>query len=346
MRIPPIAVLVLLLALCCSPKSGGQLAPTPTRAVEGFVVVGYATSWDSIMPNPAYLTHINYSFTFIKDDFESLDIENTERLAEIVALKDRYPHLKVLLSLGGWGAGNFSEMAASEEHRRNFCKNCRDALQRYRLDGIDMDWEYPTTSVAGISSSMADKKNFTLLMKDMREALGADRLLTVAAASNARYVDWEDVLPYIDWVNNMSYNMGTPPYHNSPMYRSSMTVQEIGENWDGSVRCFFEKGVPYDKLVMGLPFFGHDANEIINYRDIPFEGLTREWDNIAKVPYLVDASGKMVITYDDPESLQIKLDYILQKRFLGAMYWNIEADDDDWTLSKLVASALLDGNDR
>ena len=126
--------------------------PTPGTQVENHIIVGYATYWDSVMPDPTNLTHINYSFAHIKNDFESLDIKTSSRLKKIAALKDTNPDLKVLLAVGGWGAGNFSEMAADENHRKKFCENCLAAINQYNLDGIDLDWEYPTSSSAGITS--------------------------------------------------------------------------------------------------------------------------------------------------------------------------------------------------
>ena len=60
------------------------------------------------------------------------------------------------------------------------------------------------------------------------------------------------------------------------------------------------------------------------------------------VPYLVNASGTMVLTYDNERSIGLKADYVKSKGLLGAMYWNIEGDDKNWTLSKAIASRLLD----
>ena len=161
----------------------------PAVSPSGYIIVGYATYWDKTMPDPALLTHINYSFAHIKSDFESLDIKTPSRLQQIAALKKSNADLKVVLSVGGWGAGNFSEMAASETHRKNFCKNCLNAVKSYNLDGIDLDWEYPTSNSAGISSSPNDTENFTLLLKDLRATLGNDYLLTMASSASAKYVD-------------------------------------------------------------------------------------------------------------------------------------------------------------
>ena len=56
-------------------------------------------------------------------------------------------------------------------------------------------------------------------------------------------------------------------------------------------------------------------------------------------------AGKMILTYDDEESIALKADYIKYKGLRGAMYWNIEADDDTWTLSKAVATRLLESRE-
>ena len=101
------------------------------------------------MPDPSLLTHINYAFGKIGSDFETLKISTDSRLKKLVGLKKTNPSLKVLLSIGGWGAGNFSEMAADESHRKKFCENCLKAVNQYGLDGIDLDWEYPTSSSGG-----------------------------------------------------------------------------------------------------------------------------------------------------------------------------------------------------
>ena len=313
------------------------------KAVSNTVIVGYAVYWEDTMPDPTLMTHINYAFAHIKNDFETLDIKTASRLSQIVALKKKNPALKVLLSVGGWEAGNFSEMAADETHRKNFCKNCLSAVQKYGLDGIDIDWEYPTSSAAGISSSPNDTKNFTLLMRDLRETLGENRLLTMASASNAKYVNFKQATQYMDFVNVMTYDMGNPPKHNAALYRSSMASESCEE----SVAKHFEAGVPYEKIVLGIPFYGHGDGKAfasyIDYRDLVINTSTYtvQWDDVAKVPYVTNSSGKMVFTYDDAKSVGLKADYILEKNLRGAMYWNIEADNASWVLSKAIASRLL-----
>ena len=286
---------------------------TPATTPDGYIIVGYATYWDKTMPDPALLTHINYSFAHIKSDFESLDIKSESRLIQIAALKKTYPDLKVVLSVGGWEAGNFSEMAADATHRKNFCQNCLNAVKKYNLDGIDLDWEYPTSSAAGISSSPDDTQNFTLLLKDLRAALGNDRLITMASSASAKYVDFKSCIDYLNFVNIMTYDMGKPPYHNAGLYKSSMTKRSCDE----SVALHYKAGVPYEKIVLGVPFYGHGndsdfTSECLDYRDIKFDSskYSVRWDNTAQVPYLVNTVGTMVLSYDDETSVGLKADYV------------------------------------
>ena len=342
--------LLPLLISCQEPENVYvNLDPLPVEEARealppnGPIVVGYATYWDTTLPDPSLLTHICYAFGHIKPDFESLDIKNDSRLTAIVALKEKNPNLKVLLSVGGWGAGNFSEMAADEKHRQRFCRNCLSAIKQYNLDCIDLDWEYPTSTVAGISASPSDTRNFTLLLKDLRETIGNGKLITMASADNAKYVDFRSAVFYLNFVNIMTYDMGRPPYHNAALYPSDLSQMSCDE----SVALHFKAGVPYGKMVLGIPFFGRGDGKAfggadeVDYKDIKTKDYTVLRDDTAKVPYLVDKSGNMVLSYDDETSVGLKADYVKSKNLLGAMYWSIEEDDSSWTLSKAIAKRLL-----
>ena len=310
------------------------------------IIVGYITYWEERMPDPTLLTHINYAFAHIKDDFESLDIKSPSRLKEVVGLKKQNPNLKVVLSVGGWEAGNFSEMAADIRHRKKFCENCLAAVEKYGLDGIDIDWEYPSSDAAGISHSVQDISNFTLLMRDLRKVLGSDRLVTIASYAKVKYYDLNALNKYLDFINIMTYDMGRPPYHNAALYSSSATKYSCEE----AVEKHHTSGFPYEKLVLGVPFYGKQLNqsESVDYIDIVtgrYNNYTRCWDEAAMVPYLADESGTMILSYEDAESAALKAEYVMSKGLRGAMYWNIEADDNNWTLSKALAEGILSISD-
>ena len=196
-------LLVLLVVLC------GWVGAFAKKAEP--VVVAYVTSWTRVMPDPTVMTHINYAFGHVNEQFNGVRIDNEQRLRDIVALKKQQPKLRVMLSIGGWGSGRFSEMAGSETNRKAFAKDCRRVCNELGLDGIDIDWEYPTQNSAGISASPNDTENFTLLMRDLREALGKKLWLTLASVGSAQFIDFRSCQQYLDVVNVMAYDMGNPP---------------------------------------------------------------------------------------------------------------------------------------
>jgi len=321
----------------------------PVNPGGNFIIVGYdyGGNSDSFLPDPTYLTHINFAFGKIKSDHQSLEIKKETRLKKIVDLKKKNPNLKVMLSIGGWGADYFSGMAADEANRKAFCDNCLAAVNKYGLDGIDLDWEYPgETTSEHIEASTADKDNFTLLVKDLRATLGEGKLITMASSAKAAYVKFRDFIDYMDFVNIMTYDMGDPPKHNAGLYASSMTKRSCDE----SVSLHLAAGVPLDKIVLGMAFYGRDdhnaytagkSDNFVYFKDIVIGSYYQCWDDEAKVPYLTDMSGNMVLSYDNEQSISLKAQYVKQKGLKGAMYWAIQGDDANWTLSKAIAGPLL-----
>ena len=164
------------------------------------------------------MTHINYAFGHVNETFNGVRIDNPDRLRMIVGLKAQNPALKVMLSVGGWGSGRFSEMAATSENRLSFARDCKRVVDEFGLDGIDIDWEYPTQSQAKISSSPDDTENFTLLMRDLRKILGKRSLITAATVSTANYIDFRSCVQYMDFVNVMAYDMGGNRGHHASLF--------------------------------------------------------------------------------------------------------------------------------
>ena len=301
------------------------------------VVVAYVTSWSQTIPDPIVMTHINYAFGHVNKSFDGVDIDNETRLKQIVALKKKNPKLKVLLSVGGWGSGGFSEMAASEQKRLAFSQDCRRVVDQFKLDGIDIDWEYPTQSSAGISSSPDDTRNFTHLMHDLRKELG-DKLLTCATVASGEYIDFLSCIQYIDMVNVMSYDMGNPPFHHSALYPSEIT------NWMtayAAIEAHLKAGVPCEKLVMGMPLYGRGLKGYTTEPDST-KGVTECWHEQSMVPYLINSQGELVMGFENERSIGIKCQYIIDHRLHGGMYWEY-GDDRQKTLRDVICKILMHG---
>ena len=287
----------------------------------------------------------------------------TKYMKKLAAYKKDYPELKLLLFIGGWGknADGFSEMAKDPAKRALFCSECLRLCNELNFDGVDIDWEYPTYSAdagkdgyAGTGADPADTENFTILMKELRKTLGPNRLISYAASDSGKYINNAEVLQWVDYINVMTYSMGNPPYHNSPLYRSSLTKSRSGEE---SIELFHKQGVPYDRMNYGLAFYGH-ADGTVYPSSMPYHKIVdalstglvdgksvagynyRCWDNVGKNCYLGDANGKMYSSYEDEVSLSYRVAFVKEKGMLGAFAWEYREDAKDGTLRKYVYNAF------
>lgn len=329
MKVLKSLVILLLFSAICVAK------PKP-------IIVAYVTSWTTVIPDPNYVTHINYAFGHVGETFNSVKIDNESRLKTIVALKNKYPKLRVMLSIGGWGSGRFSEMAATEQNRKQFAEDCQRVVREFKLDGIDIDWEYPTSNAAKISNSPNDTKNYTLMMQEIRKSIGGNKLLTLASAADAKYIDFRSIASIVDFVNIMAYDMANPPYHHAGLFKSKYTS---GLSVDEAITAHVDAGIPIDRLVLGIPFYGHGRNGVggyVDYRDlVKISSFKPMFDDEAKAPYWENDKGEFVLTYETPESIAIKCEYLQKRGMLGAMYWDYGADTDEGVLRKAVYKGVI-----
>ena len=320
--------------------------PMPATAKK---VVAYVTSWSSVAVDANAMTHINYAFGGI-DNNSQVYVDGKNRFQEIVALKQKNPALKVLLSIGGWGRGNFSPIAADEAKRKTFAQSCRNFCDQNGIDGIDIDWEFPGNNSSGETSPAGEKNNYTLLMRDLREALGDDLLLTMASSSSPDYYDYNSLIGYLDFVNVMTYDMASPPHHHSALYRGGT----VGNGWcvaHESIQNHLKAGIPPEKLVMGLAFYGNgngdgsgSANQV-SLQEIEDGIAEGKWidhfDDVAKVPYVTNKNGQFVYGYDNARSLTIKCQYIVDNDLAGGMYWEYANDNQMGTERYTVYDCLV-----
>ena len=337
------------------PYTGGYLCKDEYLG-ERPAVIAYLTEYTSSSSLDAtYLTHINYChgrFVNPKTGDGGINIEGVSLMKKVLALKTKKPSLKVLLLIGGWGekADGFSEMAKSAAKRTEFCQACKAHIDTYGFDGIDIDWEYPGGGPSSNGQSSADKANFNLVLKELRETIGDTKIISVASSSSAGYIDWPTAIKYVDYVNDMTYDMGKPPKHNSPLHKSSTFNQSSCES---SIASHKDKGIPLNRIVLGVPFYGHGIDPYasdVKYNEMAailsatsgtYAGKNiRKWDDTAKVPYLVDESGKMYLGYDDPESVAYKGAFALEKGLFGVMFWEYRHDDSNHSLLKSLYGAV------
>jgi chitinase len=283
---------------------------------------------------------------------------------QITVLKGKHPGLKFIMSVGGWtDSGPFYEMAATEPSRQAFVDSCAAFLKTYpQFDGIDIDWEHPV--VGGLQPGQPrDAHNYVLLLDALRKAIGADKLLTVAVSASPRGIEpleYREMAASLDWVSVMTYDFhtgGTRTGFNAALYNHE-DPSNPKFNLHDAVQGILAKGVPRSKLVAGVPFYGRGwrgvessavwstgtgslqvgAYKTIAETFLKTAGYVRYWDDVAKVPWLYSAEAKTWISYEDPQSMRLKGEYIAQQDLSGAMFW--ELSNDDGTLLDALRTGL------
>ena len=375
--------LVALLQVGCIAAATGQ---TPSPARKSLKVIGYYADWTAarypLATIPAdKLTHVNYAFGKIGQDNRltwNTGLANEQvypgdctqpgcphgLFNQITVLEKKHHHLRFLISVGGWtDSGPFYEMAATEPARQTFARSCADFLERYpQFDGIDIDWEHPVQG--GLQpGDPRDARNYVLLLASLRKAIGARKLLTVAASASPRGIDpieYAEMAGILDWVNVMTYDFhsgGKIAGFNSPLYNHDDPTGSR-RNLHEAVQAIVSKGMPREKVLVGVPFYGRGWQGVDSVHawspvtaTIRVGGYTtiattflkspeyvRYWDDVAKVPWLYNASRKEWITYEDPQSMRLKGEYVVSQNLGGAMFW--ELSNDDGTLLDALRGGL------
>jgi chitinase len=288
-------------------------APDTRRAI-----VGYFAAWSiynrgfflkNLTKNgsAARLTHLQYAFSNIgkdlrcavgdpKADYQRVMTaeESVDGIADgdsglrgnfnqLLKLKAAYPHLKTLISIGGWSwSDHFSDAALTEESRRTFVKSCVDTFIKGEIgpeltapgvfDGIDVDWEFPGACGNTCDFRAEDTANFTKLMAEFRRQLdelgrgtGQHYLLSIASSAREREIqklDLKHLNEVLDFIGIMTYDFHVAAarvaaFH-SGLYEAKGDPLPCDKGWsDAAVRAHVRGGVPPGKLRLGVPFYGH-----------------------------------------------------------------------------------------
>lgn len=362
----------IVLGSCSAP---GLTSTADDARTDNFVVIGYVPGFrgelDETAIDATMLTHINYAFVNVKDSMAWLErmATDTVNFRKLNKLKQVNPDLKILFSVGGWGWSNyFSDAVLTESSRKKFAETNAAIVEAFDLDGVDIDWEYPGMKGEDNVYRPEDKENFTLMFKSIREELnalqrktGKKYLLTTAVPCFSRFLEITEMgkaQQYLDYVNLMAYDFyvaGDTAGHHSNLFASEDYNKE--QSGDRAFKEYTAAGVPAEKLVLGIPFYGrswymksHDNRGInrpvesvaraggytfVKDSLVSRQGFERHWDAKAKVPYLWNPETKQLVSYDDEESVKIKSEYVREHGMAGVMFWQYASDPKEYLLKAI-----------
>ncbi|MRX68752.1 chitinase [Flavobacterium resistens] len=319
-------------------------------------IIAYYTG-DSKLINEYEVNKLNqiiFSFCHLKDGKLSVDSpKDSITIKHLVSLKAKNPQLKIILSLGGWGGCEpCSSAFSTAEGRLIFAKSVKEVSDYFKVDGLDLDWEYPAIEgLPGHLYQTVDKPNFTELLKILRSTLGKKYELSFAAGGFQKYldesIDWKAVTPLVNRINIMSYDLvngySKVTGHHTPLY--STNPKE--ESTDRAVTFLLKQGIPAEKLIIGGAFYTRTWKNVENVNNglyqsgehtegVQFKnsstvyteanGWKYFWDDKAKAPYWYNEKEKVFATGDDLASIKAKTEYVKAKKLGGIMFWELPLD--------------------
>lgn len=329
--------------------------------------VSDSSQYDHHIENYQYITDINYCFATVKDFDGNLKVD-FQHLDKLFSIKRRYPHLKLILSIGGWTAGNFSEMAEKLSSRTTFITQVIAFIKANDFDGVDLDWEYPGSGASGISYHFEDKANYSILSQELRDML--NRLsdvthktytLSVAVAASIDGLDSFDINilnELYDYINIMHYDyigMDRLTCHHANLYDSALQPHKKSAAY--FTNEYLKQGLDPKKIIFGIPFYGRGASGVTlkktpigsriygeipkfyDYQDIMKRSHNAEhvfFDEEAQAAYYFD--GDTFISYENRQSITKKMRYLKENKFAGVMFWEYATDQTGLLFSYLRES--------
>lgn len=354
--------------------------PSFSQQGEKKVVIGYVAGWKGIDPDKIpveKLTHINYAFANVVDGLvtsgEDLEDRDSLNFLKLHSLKSRNPDLKVLVSIGGWTwSKGFSDAALTVESRKKLTASGIDFLIKHNLDGLDFDWEYPALQGDNNVVRATDKENFVAMLQSFREALDSlgaihqkHYLSTIATGGFRKYLEVNDLrsaVKYLDLINIMSYDLAgmgdDTTGHHANLYKGNpalMPASKRNRSVQSAVMDHIEFGVPRNKIVVGIPFYGKRWKEVGPFNNGLYQpgkfdqGLSQDkihllqndasykefWDYGAENAFLYSAEKMEWVTFESRKSIAHKIYFVKKEQLAGVMFWELSEDPSNSLLDEI-----------
>ncbi|MBD0710151.1 MULTISPECIES: glycoside hydrolase family 18 chitinase [unclassified Streptomyces] len=338
------------------------------------------------------ITHINYAFGNVQggkctigDSYADYDKAYTAdqsvdgvadtwdqplrgNFNQLRKLKKANPNIKVLWSFGGWTwSGGFGQAV---QNPAAFAQSCYDLVEDPRwadvFDGIDLDWEYP--NACGLTCDTSGPAAFKNMMQAMRAKFGPSYLITAAVTADGSTggkidsADYGGAAQYMNWFNVMTYDFfgawdaKGPTAPHSPL-NSYAGIPQAGFNSADAIAKFKAQGVPANKLLLGIGFYGRGWTGVT--QSAPggtatgaapgtYEAGIEDYKvlknscpttgTIAGTAYA--HCGTNWWSYDTPATVTSKMNWAKNQGLGGAFFWEFSGDTTNGELVGAINSGL------
>jgi chitinase len=295
-KIVPTATLTPLPAVTATPENKGWCSPGGDIPVN-FQIIGYLPeyrkleqSWGNCLTDLIF-----FSLEPLPDGKLDTSRLKPDVMKSMLDVKERYG-TRIHLSLGGFKRSeNFAPMATNAKTRQAFVKNLTAFCVQNQFDGVDFDWEFP--------SGVAESSSYFALLKETRAALNPLGMLVSVALYPFPDLN---VAPYTvaDRIHIMSYDRGA---------RHSTLEQAVKD-----VDFFVAGGIPRDKIILGVPFYGRTIRGPSN--------SFAYFEIVEKYYPLPETNEVGAIFFNGRDLIQQKTCYAKESDLGGVMIWELGQD--------------------
>lgn len=323
-------------------------------------IIGYLNYDYEYLPDPYLLTHINFSFAElyvrngVYDHFE-LCGQNIDKLIKVVSLKETNTDLKVLISFtsqihnkDNFQDGGFSAICNDENQYKRLTKDIIDFIEKYNLDGVDLNWEWPGIMWCDQKPLPNDGENFNIFVKYLRDNLPENKIITYAShvLPNKYNMDYK-LKDYVEHINVMCYDLGEGC--------KNIAHNSIGENNKNHFTCKYSiksyvqnNVITPEKYILGIPFYGRVSyskdpqifpiNEIKNFLEKEPHKYKKQ-TTTDTVSFLYE-NEQAICSFENKHSLYKKIKMVIENKLGGIMIWNIAQDTQDFYYLKMINSII------
>ena len=308
------------------------------------------------------IDQLNYAFALIENG--EATGSHWKGIRELTSYLKQHPNVDGVLSVGGWGADGFSQACATQEGREKLANSILHLMDAHGFVGVDIDWEYPGVSFAGIASSKDDAENWYALLSLLRAGLdkreintGRHYTLSVAlSVSQASTVDAARLSRMLDQVVLMAYDLygfTAQTGHQAGLYPAG----GASESGAYGVSALVKGGMARSKILLGIPAYGRmwrqvtgengygvkagtTGDKLLNYADVQAlekSGYTHYYDDVAQSAWWYD--GANFVSAEDEQSLRYKARWVIEQGLQGTAVWAY-AHDNDGSVTRILDKEL------
>lgn len=250
---------------------------------------------------------------------------------------------KIIVAIKNFDNENIDHLISNQTYTDTFIKQLTELVNKFQLDGLNLDFEYVT------DSSFPTSRYFNKFLNTLRLNLKKDHPnliisidVNASAIETDRAYDLVKIGNEVDQIIVMGYDFArTDASHAGPV--APLYAKNNNHSIDRAIQSL--KGrVPMDKVILAIPFYGYEwqtintdfssptiensgvlatyerINDLINNRQADIEV---NWDETSQTPWLVYIQNGAIkqIYYDNARSIAKKLEYIKEMKLAGVAIW-------------------------